>query len=186
MHSLCWKSVQSSRKELIWTLAQAQVAVTLIFDLKIFSLKQKPQRTMTTRRTRIQMTAAVRRVGWVCWPGLQQARFLSVRPLWASFMTAKTAEGRALWVKTQQTQVKKNVDSNVASLIMLKENADKWFYCTNSPAFPIFPGSQTVFQTIIVFFNGWAGSSAWAFVWDYVIDSRLNIHSFLIVTSGCM
>lgn len=69
---------------------------TVTSELKIFFLKQKP--LMTMRKTQTRTMTGVRRAAWVCWPGLQPARFLSAPPQWPFTMRANTAAGRALWV----------------------------------------------------------------------------------------
>lgn len=125
----------------LWTL------IIFISELKIFSLKQTPQRrrmTMMTMRT-IQirtMMLAARRAAWVCWPGLQQARSRSAPLHWHFSMMGNTEIGRALWVisvllKIPKLAVKvKTQWKNTHFLITIK------YKQTWTPAFTTLTGSS--------------------------------------------
>lgn len=86
-----------------YTEARSRLVGIVIPELKIFFLTQKPRgRRMTTRMTmrknQTRTLTDVRRAVWVCWPGLQPARFLSAPPQSPFTMRANTAADRALWV----------------------------------------------------------------------------------------
>lgn len=73
---------------------------TVTFELRIFFLQQKPRGTrMTMRRNQTRTMTDVRRAAWVCWPGLQPARFLSAPAQRACTRRANSAADRALWVR---------------------------------------------------------------------------------------